>query len=118
MATTTFNKKSLGLEAPEAPTPGESQTTFVKKPKLAGAKSRKRDIPEGLWTKCNKCGNMIYDKELDANLKVCPKCQFHFPLGARLYAMRPMQILDTDGAAVLEQYAANMRVACDGQVAA
>ena len=57
--------------------------TFAKKPKLAGAKSRKRDIPEGLWTKCKKCSSMIFDKELDANLKVCPKCHFHFPISAR-----------------------------------
>jgi acetyl-CoA carboxylase carboxyl transferase subunit beta len=86
MATTSFAKKTVGVEAPE-PTPakpaGESPTTFAKKPKLAGAESRKRDIPEGIWTKCKKCGNMIYDKELDANLKVCPKCQFHFPISAR-----------------------------------
>ena len=86
MATTSFNKKTLGLEVAEpavTPPPSDTQTTFVKKPKLAGAKSRKRDIPEGLWTKCEKCGNMIYDKELDANLKVCQKCQYHFPIGAR-----------------------------------
>lgn len=83
MATTTFHKKALTLTAVDAPPTGDTQTTFVKKPKLAGAKSRKRDIPEGLWTKCKKCGSMIYDKELDANLKVCPKCQFHFPIGAR-----------------------------------
>jgi acetyl-CoA carboxylase carboxyl transferase subunit beta len=88
MATTSFNKKTLGLEVAEPavtpPSSSDTQTTsFVKKPKLAGAKSRKRDIPEGLWTKCKKCGNMIYDKELDANLKVCPKCHHHFPIGAR-----------------------------------
>ena len=87
MATTSFNKKALGLEVLEpaaAPRSSDTQTTsFIKKPKLAGAKSRKRDIPEGLWSKCKKCGNMIYDKELDANLKVCLKCQYHFPIGAR-----------------------------------
>jgi acetyl-CoA carboxylase carboxyl transferase subunit beta len=86
MATTSFNKKTLGLEVAEPavtpPTP-DTQTSFLKKPKLAGAKSRKRDIPEGLWTKCEKCGHMIYDKELDDNLKVCVKCQNHFPIGAR-----------------------------------
>ena len=87
MATTSFNKKTLGVEVAEpgvTPPSSDTQTTsFLKKPKLAGAKSRKRDIPEGLWSKCKKCGNMIYDKELDANLKVCLKCQYHFPIGAR-----------------------------------
>lgn len=86
MATTSFNKKTLGLEVAEpavTPPSSDTQTTFVKKPKLTGAKSKKKDIPEGLWTKCKKCGHMIYDKELDANLKVCPKCQHHFPISAR-----------------------------------
>src|SRR5271170_2954096 len=87
MATTSFTKKTLGLEVAEpavTPPPTESNTTsFLKKPKLGGSQSKKRDIPEGLWTKCAKCGNMIYDKELDANLKVCQKCDYHFPIGAR-----------------------------------
>lgn len=77
---------------PPSPDPGEpaltppspdNTTTFTKKPKLAGAKSRKREIPEGLWTKCPKCSTMVFDKELDENLKVCPQCDFHFPVGAR-----------------------------------
>jgi len=59
------------------------ETSFVKKPKLGGGKSKKREIPEGLWTKCKRCSTMVFDKELDENLKVCPKCQFHFPIGAR-----------------------------------
>jgi acetyl-CoA carboxylase carboxyl transferase subunit beta len=86
MATTSFTKKTLGLETAEpavTPPTSETQTNFLKKPKMAGAPSRKRDIPEGLWTKCKKCGVMMYDKELDDNLKVCPKCQFHFPIAAR-----------------------------------
>src|SRR5271165_5781948 len=86
MTTTTFIKKTLGADGTEpavTPPPADAPTTFAKKPKLAGGKARKRDIPEGLWTKCKKCSNMIYDKELDANLKVCPKCQFHFPISAR-----------------------------------
>ncbi|HUD84475.1 MAG TPA: acetyl-CoA carboxylase, carboxyltransferase subunit beta [Candidatus Saccharimonadales bacterium] len=86
MATTSFTKKTLGLDAVEpavTPRPSDATTTFVKKHKLASAPSRKRDIPEGLWTKCKKCAVMIYDKELDANLKVCPKCQYHFSIGAR-----------------------------------
>ena len=87
MATTSFTKKSLGLETAEpavTPPPATSTTTsFTKKPKLGSAKSKKKDIPEGLWTKCPKCTTMVFDKELDENLKVCPKCNHHFPIGAR-----------------------------------
>jgi acetyl-CoA carboxylase carboxyl transferase subunit beta len=86
MATTSFTKKSLGLDTAEpvlSPPPSTGNTTFAKKPKLASSKSRKRDIPEGLWTKCPKCSTMVFDKELDENLKVCPRCQHHFSLGAR-----------------------------------
>jgi len=88
MATTTFTKKTLGLENGEpavTPPPSGQDTGFAKKPKLGGGKSRKREIPEGLWTKCPnpKCSTMVFDKELDENLKVCPKCQHHFRIGAR-----------------------------------
>lgn len=86
MATTSFTKKTLGLETVEpavTPPSAEAQTNFLKKPKLGSAPSKKRDIPEGLWTKCKQCGVMIYDRELDDHLKVCPKCQHHFPIGAR-----------------------------------
>jgi acetyl-CoA carboxylase carboxyl transferase subunit beta len=86
MATTSFNKKTLGMESTEpalTPPPVPPNNTFVKKPKPPSRKSRKRDIPEGLWTKCPKCGTMVFDKELDENLKVCSHCQHHFPIGAR-----------------------------------
>src|SRR6478672_1294747 len=85
MSTTSFSKKSLGLETAEpavTPPPANGNTGFVKKPRLA-SKSRKREIPEGLWTKCPKCSTMVFDKELDENLKVCNHCQYHFPIGAR-----------------------------------
>ena len=92
MATTTFTKKTLGIENvdqpanPPAVTPPPltaEGTTFAKKPKVSGGRSRKRDIPEGLWTKCPKCETMIFDKELDENQKVCGKCGHHFPIGSR-----------------------------------
>ena len=86
MSTTSFSKKTIGLETGEpavTPPPAGSETTFAKKPKLGSTKSKKRDIPEGLWTKCPKCSTMIFDKELDDNLKVCAKCGHHFPIGAR-----------------------------------
>lgn len=37
---------------------------------------------EGLWTKCESCRSTIWKKDLDANWRVCPKCQHHFRLGA------------------------------------
>jgi len=86
MATTSFTKKSLGLESVEpavTPPPPSTGTSFLKKPKMSSSKSRKKDIPEGLWVKCPKCATMLYDKELDENLKVCLKCSHHFPIGAR-----------------------------------
>ncbi|MBE87552.1 MAG: acetyl-CoA carboxylase carboxyl transferase subunit beta [Verrucomicrobiales bacterium] len=46
--------------------------------------SRKKSIPKGLWTKCGKCAALIFDKDLDENLKTCPSCGFHFPISARL----------------------------------
>jgi acetyl-CoA carboxylase carboxyl transferase subunit beta len=86
MANTSFTKKTLGLETAEpavTPPPANGTTSFVKKPMLASAKSRKREIPEGLWTKCPKCSTMVFDKELDENLKVCTHCLHHFPISSR-----------------------------------
>ena len=88
MANTSMTRKLQDVEAvPAAVTPPDhaTETSFFKKPKLATGKSRKRDIPEGLWTKCPKCATMLYDKELDASLKVClnAKCGHHFTIGSR-----------------------------------
>ncbi|MDD5020098.1 MAG: acetyl-CoA carboxylase, carboxyltransferase subunit beta [Candidatus Omnitrophica bacterium] len=52
------------------------------KPKYTVVKIRKREIPEGLWTKCQECGEPIYKKTLEENLKVCPKCHYHFTMTA------------------------------------
>jgi len=41
---------------------------------------KKVKIPEGLWVKCNNCREIIYRKELEKNAKVCPKCDYHFPI--------------------------------------
>jgi acetyl-CoA carboxylase carboxyl transferase subunit beta len=53
---------------------------WLRRPKH-GAIER-RDVPAGLWTKCPKCGAVVYAKELERNLKVCPKCGFHHRLTA------------------------------------
>lgn len=43
----------------------------------------KKQVPAGVWTKCDKCEQIIYNKELEENLKLCPKCGAHFRLNAR-----------------------------------
>lgn len=43
----------------------------------------KKEIPEGIWSRCASCNEIIYQAELNRNLKVCPKCKFHFKLGAQ-----------------------------------
>lgn len=43
----------------------------------------KRQMPEGLWSKCDDCGAVLYRVELERNLQVCPKCAHHMYLSAR-----------------------------------
>jgi acetyl-CoA carboxylase carboxyl transferase subunit beta len=38
---------------------------------------------EGLWVKCESCRTIVFRKDLEANLMVCPKCQFHFKMDAK-----------------------------------
>jgi acetyl-CoA carboxylase carboxyl transferase subunit beta len=44
---------------------------------------KKRDMPEGLWVKCKKCGQTVFQKELEKNLNVCPSCGMHTQLTGR-----------------------------------
>ncbi|MDI6808378.1 MAG: acetyl-CoA carboxylase, carboxyltransferase subunit beta [Candidatus Eisenbacteria bacterium] len=60
----------------------------------AGLKiQRKKELPNGLWKKCGRCGEIIYHKELERNLWTCPKCGFHFRIPAAAY----ISILTDDG---------------------
>jgi acetyl-CoA carboxylase carboxyl transferase subunit beta len=43
----------------------------------------KKGVPEGLWSKCDKCAAVLYRSELERNLEVCPKCDYHMRIGAR-----------------------------------
>ncbi len=56
--------------------------TGVKKIKSQKSAAKRVEIPEGLWTKCKGCDEVIYNRELDQNLRICPKCGAHFPIGA------------------------------------
>ena len=56
--------------------------------KIAGSKllttgARKRNVPEGLWTKCESCQSVLYRAELERTLEVCPKCAAHQNITAR-----------------------------------
>jgi acetyl-CoA carboxylase carboxyl transferase subunit beta len=56
---------------------------FRKEKKPKEAVEKQTAIPEGLWIKCDECKEVIYRKEVEANLNVCPKCNYHFRLSAR-----------------------------------
>lgn len=56
---------------------------IFQKPSLKLPTNKKRDMPEGLWQKCPNCGEVIHNLELVQNLKVCPKCDYHFTLSAK-----------------------------------
>ena len=45
--------------------------------------SSRRSVPEGLWTKCTECSAVLYRAELNRNLEVCPKCNYHMRIRAR-----------------------------------
>ena len=53
---------------------------WFKKEKTTIAKKVK--VPEGLWVKCDNCKEIVYRKEVEKNLKVCPKCNYHFRISA------------------------------------
>ena len=46
---------------------------------------QKKETPDGLWTKCGGCGEIIHRKQLEQNLFTCPKCSFHFRIGSKDY---------------------------------
>ncbi len=47
--------------------------------------AEKRELPEGMWSKCPGCSEIIYRVELEKNLWICNRCNYHFPLDARQY---------------------------------
>jgi acetyl-CoA carboxylase carboxyl transferase subunit beta len=58
-------------------------------------KPSKKKMPEGLWSKCPKCDQIVYNKELHENGKICPKCNYCFPLSSK---ERIQQLLDEGSA--------------------
>ncbi|HUF78905.1 MAG TPA: acetyl-CoA carboxylase, carboxyltransferase subunit beta [Thermoanaerobaculia bacterium] len=52
------------------------------KPKPAAGERPQSSVPKGLWVKCEGCKEVIYSKELERNLRICPKCGYHFRIDA------------------------------------
>ncbi len=56
---------------------------FKREDNYIGSGGEKNVRTEGLWTKCESCGQVIWKADIEANLQVCPKCDKHFRFGAR-----------------------------------
>src|SRR5512139_124643 len=65
----------------------------TRKPIASSTAEKPSRVPEGLWVKCPGCAQIIYNKDLEKNLNVCPKCAHHF----RLTAAERLQSLFDDG---------------------
>ena len=65
---------------------------WLRRPKYGSL--QRREMPAGIWAKCPRCANLIYRKELERNLRVCPKCNYHHRLSAE---ERLSITLDEDG---------------------
>lgn len=71
---------------------------WFRKAKSGPAPQEKRNIPEGLWTKCPSCGEIVYSKKMEGLLWVCPNCRYHFRISTQKY----INLLLDDGR--LEEY--------------
>ncbi|MBN8710962.1 MAG: acetyl-CoA carboxylase subunit beta [Verrucomicrobia bacterium 61-8] len=56
---------------------------IFRKPFLKNIVSKTREMPEGLWTKCPSCAEVIHNLALEENLRICPKCEHHFSMGSK-----------------------------------
>ena len=61
------------------------QVSWLRRRKPGIKEARKRDVPDGLWRKCDGCGEIIYHKELERSLWTCPKCGYHFRITSAQY---------------------------------
>uniref|UniRef100_A0A7C6AGI4 Acetyl-coenzyme A carboxylase carboxyl transferase subunit beta n=1 Tax=candidate division WOR-3 bacterium TaxID=2052148 RepID=A0A7C6AGI4_UNCW3 len=55
------------------------------KKKIQAKPEEKLELPEGLWVKCESCGEILYKSELEKRIWICPKCNFHFRIGSYDY---------------------------------
>lgn len=67
------------------------KSKYVKIRQETDAGEAKKEVPDGLWTKCPECRTLLYNKDLERNFNVCDKCGYHFVVSA---ATRLAQLLD------------------------
>jgi len=58
---------------------------FKRSKENIASETQKKEIPDGMWTKCDQCGEIIHKKELQKNLYTCEKCGAHFRIGSKEY---------------------------------
>jgi acetyl-CoA carboxylase carboxyl transferase subunit beta len=58
---------------------------WFRKVKTGFESQERKNIPEGLWTKCDSCGEIVYSKKMEELLWVCPNCEFHFRIPSQKY---------------------------------
>jgi acetyl-CoA carboxylase carboxyl transferase subunit beta len=58
---------------------------FKRSKENIASETQKKEIPDGLWTKCDQCGEIIHRRELEKNFYTCAKCNAHFRIGSREY---------------------------------
>ncbi|MBC8043411.1 MAG: acetyl-CoA carboxylase carboxyltransferase subunit beta [Rhizobacter sp.] len=59
--------------------------SWFKRAKPSILTEQKRDMPEGLWWKCDNCGATLHRKQMEENLFTCPECNHHFRISAQKY---------------------------------
>jgi acetyl-CoA carboxylase carboxyl transferase subunit beta len=73
--------------------PVETDVSWFKRAKKGVEGVKKKPVPDGLWQKCDFCGEILYVKELEKQLWVCSKCDYHFMISTDQY----IQILCDEG---------------------
>ncbi len=58
---------------------------WFRKPKSGISRQERKEIPDGIWTKCKDCGEILFGKELERELWVCPSCGYHFRIRHHQY---------------------------------
>ncbi|MFZ5432198.1 MAG: acetyl-CoA carboxylase, carboxyltransferase subunit beta [Calditrichota bacterium] len=58
---------------------------WFKRDKSGLVSQPKKATPDNLWVKCDSCGEIVFSRELEKRLRVCPKCNFHFPVSGDQY---------------------------------